>query len=147
MVAGLYGTFQLQKRLRPVIAENRSLQPGAKVLVRTILFFVTVVPIMNAVLGYLAGGSRNPAWWASADLSNPYVLAHFLSLVAFMCVALWWAWAADGPRRLLKYRDAFVDASRNPLTLGPEGLKWFITLIAIGFLIVRVGLLFVKHAG
>jgi len=48
---------------------------------------------------------------------------------------------------LLKYRDAFVDASRNPLTLGPEGLKWFITLIAIGFLIVRVGLLFVKHAG
>jgi len=143
IVAGLYGAFQIRRRLKSMIAQDPSLEPGARVLVRTIVFLVTVIPLINAVLGYLGGFSRNPAWWASSDLSNPYVLAHFVSLVVFVGVALWWAWLANGPARLLKYREVFSGAGMSPFDLGPVGLKWFITVVCVVFMTVRIGLLFV----
>ena len=142
---GLLGSWRIHVRLRPIVAADPTLAEGARTLVRTMVALVVILPTVNGCLQYFGGFSEDPGWWATNDLGNPYALAAFLFQVIFMIVVLWWTWLANGPARLLKYQAAFSTA-QNPMMLGARGLRWFLTLVPLVFMTVRV-IQLLKHSG
>ena len=143
IILGVLGAWRVRAKLRTLIAADPSLEPGARVLVRTIIILVTVTACVNGGLQYFGGFSNDPGWWASHELSNPYVLAHFLFQAVFALVVLWWVWLANGPARFLRYRAAF-SMNQNPMVLGERGLRWFLTIVPVASIGARVIMLFTR---
>jgi hypothetical protein len=137
LIAGLVYVGQLRRRLEPIVAEDPSLRAGARVLVMSALIVILAATVVQGALQYFGGFSYDVAWWASCDLSNPYIAAELILQILFALVVLWWAWLADGPVRIQKYRAALVGGYQNPFVLGPTGLRWFLTIVPVGFLIMR----------
>ena len=137
VVVGLLGAWRVRRSLRPLIAADPSLEPGGRVIVRTIVILVVVTAVVNGGLQHFGGFSDDSGWWASPDLSNPFVLAMLVFQGLFYLVILWWVWLADGPARLLKYRAAF-SMGQNPMAFGKRGLSWFLTLVPLLPFAIRV---------
>jgi hypothetical protein len=136
LVLGLFGAFRIRSRLKPMVLADPSLGPGARVLLRTFILIVLILVGVNGLLQHFGGFGNDPGWWAR-DIRNPYVLADFIFLCIWTIVLLWWTWLANGPARLLKFRAAF-SAFQNPMLLGETGLKWFLTIVSLLFMTMRI---------
>ena len=147
LMMGFFMAWRIHVRLRPLVVADPTLERGGRVLVRTIVILTVIMVGVNGGLQYLGGFSNNPAWWASGDLSNPFVLASFLFQALFTVVTLWWVWFANGPARFLKYRAAFP-GPQNPMLLGEErGLRWFLTIVPVLNIVVRIFEIVGKRGG
>jgi hypothetical protein len=144
LVVGLIYVSQLRRRLQPLVAADPTLKRGARVLVTSALVLVLAATIVQGGLQYFGGFSRDVSWWASCHLDNPYVAAELIFQATFACVAMWWAWFANGPVRIQKYREALVGGGQNPFELGPTGLRWSVTIACCGFMTMRAVLWFVR---
>ncbi len=142
VVAGLFGALLLRNRIRRLVAADPRLADGGRTLLATVVVLVILIPTVQGTLQYLGGGGSDPSWWATRNPSNPYLVADFGFHCAFVLVALWWVWLADGPHRLWKYRAAFAQGDSNWFLSKPQFLKWFITLIGVGFTVMRAVFLF-----
>jgi hypothetical protein len=135
IVMGFVAAWRVRVQLRPLVAADPSLEPGGRVLVRTILILVTVMAVVNGSLQHFGGFSDDPGWWGHNPISNPYVLAQFIFHALFTVLTLWWVWFANGPARLLKYRAVF-STGQNPMNLGERGLTWFLTIVPVAFMVM-----------
>ena len=144
LVGGLVTAWRVHTKLQPMIAADPALEPGGRVLVRTIVVLVLVMVAVNGGLQYF-GGFTDPGWWAQRGFEDPYVVVLFVFQLLFTGVILWWVWIANGPARLFKYRAAFSDF-QNPMNLGERGLRWVLTCLPIAGLLIFV-LNIVKRGG
>ncbi len=94
LIAAVNAWF-VQKRARPLIAENPLLQFDAN---RVSITLILAIGIPSALLGIiqLVAGFDSPFYIFSDDLSDPYLLSAWLVMAGLRVYILYWLWFTNG---------------------------------------------------
>ena len=133
---GATNAWIIQRRAKPLIAENPELQAHAN---RVSVTLVLMIGIPSSLLGIIQhlGHFDSPLYIFSDDLSNGYLLAAWLVMAALRLYILWWAWCTTG---LESYLAITPMRFSKPLWLQPYStpklIRWAITSIILGWFVV-----------
>lgn len=123
----------VQKRARPLIADNPLLQIDAN---RVSITLILMISIPSALLGViqLMAGYESPFYIFSDDLSNSYLLSAWLVMAGLRVFILYWLWFTKGLESYLAVTPVKLNkpnwiASYLPRKLAEKPGIFFIRLI------------------
>lgn len=92
---GAANAWFIQKRARPLIEKSAALQVDAN---KVSITLILLIGIPSAILGsiQLLAGYESPFYIFDDDLTNPYLLAAWVTMIALRIYILYWLWLTKG---------------------------------------------------
>lgn len=142
MLIGPANAWVIQKRARPLIEESPALQADANKVSMTLILMIGIPSAMLGIIQLLAG-YESPFYIFDDDLTNPYLLAAWIILVALRIFILYWLWFTKG---LESYLAVTPIRFKKPQFLnniaGILMVRWLVTgILATWFISVVISFL------
>ncbi|MBL4796314.1 MAG: hypothetical protein JKY50_02750 [Oleispira sp.] len=142
MLIGPANAWFIQKRARPLIEESPALQADANKVSMTLILMIGIPSAMLGIIQLLAG-YESPFYIFDDDLTNPYLLAAWIILVALRIFILYWLWFTKGLESYLAVTPIRI---KKPQFLnniaGILMVRWLVTgILATWFISVVVSFL------
>ena len=142
MLIGPINAWFIQKRARPLIEELPALQADANKVSMTLILMIGIPSAMLGIIQLLAG-YESPFYIFDDDLTNPYLLAAWIILVALRIFILYWLWFTKGLESYLAVTPIRI---KKPQFLnniaGILMVRWLVTgILATWFISVVISFL------
>lgn len=142
---GILNAWVVQRRARPLIADNPLLQLDANKVSITLILMIGIPSTLLGIIQVLAG-YESPFYIFADDLSDPYLLSAWLVMAGMRLFILYWLWFTRGLESYLavtpltlKLKKPDYLAKNFSVFEGVEGisvLRWAVTgVLLIWFLI------------
>lgn len=142
MLIGPANAWFIQKRARPLIEATPALQADANKVSMTLILMIGIPSAMLGIIQLMAG-YESPLFIFDDDLTNPYLLAAWIILVALRIFILYWLWFTKGLESYLAVtpirfnKPAFLNNIAGILIV-----RWIVTgIVATWFISVVVSFL------
>lgn len=133
----------VQKRARPLIAENPLLQKDANRISLTLVLLMGIPSVMLGII-QLAAGYESPVFIFSDDLDNMYLLSAWFVMAGLRVFILYWLWFTDGLESYVAVTPLNLSKPKWLTTYLPSRIAekpgiFFIRLIVSAVLVAWVG--------
>lgn len=111
-------------RSRPYVRRNPELQEGYETIVRGLLIWGSL-PWLVMGIGLLSGGVDSLFEYFVPELSSPYVLGFYATIVVLLILGTYWLLLRGGAELLVRHPGLLAIDIRNPLFIK---LIWIVGL-------------------
>jgi hypothetical protein len=142
ILVGAANAWVIQKRARPLIEKFPALQADANKVSITLILLIGIPSAMLGIIQLMAG-YESPFYIFDDDLTNPYLLAAWITMAALRIFILYWIWFTKGLESYLAVTPITIKKPRFLSNIaGILIVRWVVTgILATWFISVVISFL------